>query len=102
VPLVIGGRPDNGNQYDGLIDDVRISDIPLPQDQLLYTREVAGEHTVGYWKFEADPGNYKDSSKRGGDIVEAQVQSAPVDTAFGALVDFCHVLLNSNEFLYLD
>ena len=65
-------------------------------------REVSGEHTVGYWKFEADPGQYKDSSKRGGDITETQVQSAPVDTSFAALVDFCHVLLNTNEFLYVD
>ncbi len=102
APLVIGGRSDVANQFDGLIDDVRISDIPLPQDQLLLSREAIGEHTVGYWKFEADPGHYKDASKRGGDIVEGQVEGAPVDKSFAALVDFCHVLLNANEFLYVD
>ena len=102
VPLVIGGRTDTGNQFDGLIDDVRISDVPLPQDQLLISRETVGEHTVGYWKFEADPGCYKDSSNRGGDIMAAKTEGAPIDTSFTALVDFCHVLLNANEFLYID
>ena len=104
APLVIGGRgaEESRQVFDGLIDDVRISSIPLPQDQLLLSREGAGEHTVGYWKFELDPGVYVDSSKRGGDIRAAQPEAAPADPALLALADFCHVLLNANEFLYVD
>jgi mono/diheme cytochrome c family protein len=102
VPLVIGGRQDTANQFDGLIDDVRVSTIPLPQEQLLLSKEGVQEHTVGYWKFEVDPGVYVDSSKRGGDIQAAQIETAPSDTATLALADFCHVLLNANEFFYVD
>lgn len=104
APLVIGGRgsDDDKQVFDGLIDDVRISSIPLPQDQLLLSREGTGEHTVGYWKFEMDPGVTVDSSKRGGDIRTAQAEAAPADPALLALADFCHVLLNANEFLYVD
>jgi hypothetical protein len=102
-PLVIGGRGRSGSHlFDGLIDDVRISTIPLPQERLLLTREGVFEHTVGYWKFEQDPGVYKDLSQRGGDIVAERAVKPTVDPAFAALADLCHVLLNSNEFLYLD
>ena len=45
---------------------------------------------------------YKDSSPRGNDIEAKIVQAKPSDPARAAFVDFCHVLLNSNEFLYTD
>ncbi|HEV7867275.1 MAG TPA: DUF1553 domain-containing protein, partial [Chthoniobacteraceae bacterium] len=103
APLVIGARGNDAKHgFDGLIDDVRISAIPLRADQLLLNKDGIAEHTVGYWKFEADPGVYHDSSKRAGDIATRQVETAPDDPQFAALTDFCHVLLNSNEFLYTD
>jgi mono/diheme cytochrome c family protein len=103
APLVIGGRGDDAKHvFDGLIDDVRISTIPLPQEQLLLTKEGVSEHTAGYWKFEADPGVYIDSSRHGGEISARRMEAAPVDTRSAAIADFCHALLNSNEFLYID
>ncbi len=89
--------------WDGLIDDVRLSRVALPPEQLLYnSAQATSEATVGYWRFENDSGLYKDSSARGNDIEAKIVQAKPADPRRAAFVDFCHVLLNSNEFLYLD
>ena len=90
------------NLFDGMIDDVRLSDTALPADQLLLNTGAVGEHTVGYWKFENDPGAHKDSAPNGGDIVPRVIDTPRSDPRTAALIDFCHVLLNSSEFLYLD
>jgi mono/diheme cytochrome c family protein len=103
TPLVIGGLgAGNGNLFDGLIDDVRISDTALKNEELLFTSPSPGEHTMGYWKFEAAPTPYADSSAHGHDITAEKQKGKVKDPRFAALVDFCHILLNSNEFLYLD
>jgi mono/diheme cytochrome c family protein len=103
TPLVIGGTPTGtGNLFDGLIDDVRLSDTALRGEELLFTSASPGEHTVGYWKFEPTPSHYADTSGRGHDISVAVNKSQQKDPRLTALIDFCHILLNSNEFLYLD
>ena len=103
VPLVIGGQAaGNGNLFDGLVDDMRLSDAALRAEELLFTSPSPGEHTAGYWKFEATPNPYADSSGHGHDISATRQKGQQKDPRFAALVDFCHVLLNSNEFLYLD
>ncbi len=102
-PLVIGGLgAGNGNQFDGLVDDMRLSDTALKAEELIFTSPSPGEHTMGYWKFEATPNPYADSSGHGHDISAAQQKGKVKDPRFAALVDFCHILLNSNEFLYVD
>jgi hypothetical protein len=102
LPLIIGGRdPEKRHVWDGLIDDVRLSSQALKADELLQVREAAREGTVGYWRFEeADP--LKDSSPNGCNIRPEVSPAAASDANTAALVDFCHVLLNSNEFLYVD
>jgi len=102
LALVIGGRdPEKHQVWDGLIDDVRLSSQALKADDLLLARETAHEGTVGYWRFEeADP--LKDSSPNGCNIRAEVSPAAASDADTAALVDFCHVLLNSSEFLYLD
>ena len=103
APFVIGGQPTGqGNLFDGLIDDVRLSDAALRLEELLFTSPSPGEHTVGYWKFDASGNPYADSSGHGRDISTAAQKAQQKDPRFAALVDFCHILLNSNEFLYLD
>jgi hypothetical protein len=102
--FTMGGRHGDPNHlWDGLIDDVRLSNTVLEQEQLLLTSEAPGERTVGYWQFESSATYFKDASGRGHDI---QVKNAPPaahhDPRAAALVDFCHVLLNANEFLYVD
>ena len=103
APLRIGARAAaDRNLFDGLIDDVRLSSAPLTAEQLLLTSAATAESTVGYWKFENDPGVYKDSSTRHADIAPRIIEAPKIDPRAAALADFCQVLLNSSEFLYLD
>jgi hypothetical protein len=101
--FVMGGRDgQNAHLWDGLIDDVRLSNGALRQEQLLLTSEGVTDKTVGYWQFESAANYHKDSSGHGLNI---KIKSAPPkkqDPKSAALVDFCHVLLNANEFLYVD
>lgn len=102
LALVIGGRdPDKGQSWDGLIDDVRLSRQALKPEELLFAREGSNESTVGYWRFE-EPDFFKDSSPNGHNIRPEISPSANADPRTAALIDFCHALLNSNEFLYVD
>jgi hypothetical protein len=91
-----------GNGWDGLIDDVRISKIALPQERLLLTSEGVAQGTVAYWQFEPGPHPYYDATGGGHDLVHPGAITSRAKSRQSALVDFCHVLLNSNEFLYVD
>lgn len=100
--FTIGGRGSRG-AFDGLIDDVRLSRTALGVDSLLFTNEGINQHTIGYWQFEAKPDVFRDTSGHGLDIKPAGLVSRTrVDTRQAALQDFCHVLLNANEFLYVE
>ncbi len=102
-PFTIGTRGGNGSYFDGLVDDVRLSRSALDVAQLLFTNEGVNKATVGYWQFETKPDAFRDSS---GHDLNIQVGPAAtqevVDTRRTALADLCHVLLNSNEFLYVE
>ena len=74
----------------------------MPPEQLLLTRELVSEHTLGYWRFELGSGVYKDSAGKSGDIAPERMEVASSAGPSPELIDFCHVLLNSNEFLYVD
>ncbi len=102
LSLVIGGRdPEKRIVWDGLIDDVRLSRTALKAEELLVNREGSGENTVGYWCFE-EPNFFKDSSSNGHNIRSDIAPIAKMDSKAAALIDFCHALLNSSEFLYVD
>ena len=76
---------------------MRLSDAALGVDQLLFTNEGVNKHTIGYWQFEAKPDVFRDSTGHGHDIKPGGTFAATkVDTRQAALLDFCHVLLNSN------
>jgi hypothetical protein len=104
--LVIGGRDSTpGHGWDGLIDEVRISRKALGKEELLYGDGLAAKTSLaGHWVFEDQPGIFKDSAGVQSDLVKpaAQRSAAAITKDDAALVDFCHVLLNSNRFLYLD
>ncbi len=101
LPLTLGARPtDRDGSFDGLIDDVRLSRGAVSAQQLLYTVEGATRDTVGYWQFEAKPDVFRDSTGNGLDIRPGATAQPRVDPRLAALADFCHALLNSNEFLY--
>ncbi|MEM6366396.1 MAG: DUF1553 domain-containing protein, partial [Planctomycetota bacterium] len=93
--------------FDGLIDDVRLTSVALPQDQILYTIESENDATVGYWQFESDPGVRVNSVRANSSdhtlSIDAHGEATvPWSASQAAFVDWCHVLLNSNEFLYID
>jgi hypothetical protein len=104
--FTIGGCGDSSNLrvWNGLIDDVRLSNRALSAEQLLLTSEATTSATVGYWQFEPSRGVLRDSSENRLDIQNANALDQPpqVEPGRQALIDFCHVLINSNEFLYVD
>ncbi len=101
VPVVLGGRHGSTRHYwDGLLDDVRISNKALTQDQLLISDPSSNAATVGFFQFEPSLGLLADSSPS--QLAARMSTTQPTTRREQALVDFCHVLLNSNEFLYLD
>jgi hypothetical protein len=102
--FVIGGRGLlKDHVWDGPIDDVRLSRAALRQEQLLLTSEAMSSSTCGYWQFEAKPSVFRDSSPNQNDIKPLLASRAvTVDRKTVALTDFCHVLLNANEFLYVE
>ena len=101
-PFTIGGRGgDNEGLFDGLIDDVRYSRGVLSEGEVLFTSESVLNSTIGYWRFEPQPGVMEDSGPNEMDAELATPKKEKLDPRFAAFRDLCHTLLNSNEFLYV-
>ncbi|MEX2212660.1 MAG: DUF1549 domain-containing protein [Phycisphaeraceae bacterium] len=114
VAFVIGGRDMKvtSHGWDGVIADVRLYCESLSLPQLVGGRSPKTDALIGDWRF--DPKALtKDASGKGRDLknegvlpsgiaAKEAVKTAARDSSFDAFVDFCHVLLNSNEFLYID
>lgn len=103
-PLTIGGKQSlNDGRFDGLIDDVRISRTALGRNELLYSTDAPDSKTMGFWRFEANPGVFVDASGHGRELfpVTSDQRSGRLNAERQAWIDLCHVLLNSNEFLYV-
>ena len=109
LDLTIGGRDRRDgpatalseSAWDGLIDDVRLTARTLERGELWMDGGAPSPDRVGEWRFEEAAGFAHDSSDHG-----RAIRPRPTGTAAGsgheALVDLCHVLLNSSEFLYVD
>ncbi len=103
--LVLGGRDGRqASDWDGLVDDVRLSAGALSPGQLLINATARLDTTVGLWRFENQPGFYADESGRGNNLQTVQAASSPnaLQPHDAARIDFCHILLNANEFLYVE
>ena len=87
--------------FDGLIDDIRFSSKALDAPSLLFTQESVTKDTLGYWKFDPVPGMFQDSSNHQHHITHEDQLSSAGNPRRAAFVDLCHILLNSNEFLYV-
>ena len=102
LPLTLGFRAGSGDTgFDGLIDDVRLSATALSVDKLLLNSESPGPATVAFWRFEPVPGLLEDSTGKSSRLSLQRTESASISAEQAALADLCHVLLNSNEFLYV-
>ncbi len=106
VPLMIGGRHSTDrHRWDGLLDELRLSAAGLTPEQLLPASRRDGSpgaapapEVLGHWTFDDPQHVLADAAGTGRKLVPVSTPPA-VDAP---LIDFCHVLLNSNEFLYLD
>ncbi len=102
VPLSLGFRTGAEDSFfDGLLDDIRLSSAALPMEQLLLTSEKPSPQTEGFWRFEPVPGIFEDSSDHAIRLSARRGISPPAVPSQAALADLCHVILNSNEFLYV-
>ncbi len=103
-PFTIGGRSGRvGSHFDGAIDDVRLSRGVIGPAQLLFNVESSTLDTRGYWRFEAKPDALHDASEQRHHLEPAHTPSrSTTDIRSTALIDFCHALLNSSEFLYVE
>ncbi|MSQ96183.1 MAG: DUF1553 domain-containing protein [Gemmataceae bacterium] len=106
--FTIGGTASKlERSWEGLIDDVRLSNIALPQKHLLINTDGITKNTVGYWQFETTPGMLQDSAPNRLTLERFSSANLPpvavvIDARRAAWIDFCQVLLNANEFLYVD
>lgn len=118
----IGGRDaPNSMGWHGLIDDVKLSNEALTKDELFVNDGERKTASAGFWRFEETPGFFKDTHSVQSDLITAPPATAgakfagtgsepsktspeaPAPKAASsnkALVDFCHALLNSSEFIY--
>lgn len=103
LKLVIGDRDGKRrSRWDGLIDNVRVSRDRLKDDEL-WINDGAGRELSGFWEFNSleAPGRDKSSTENHlSAVVDPSRSVSGIDLK--ALTDLCHVLLNSNEFLYVD
>jgi mono/diheme cytochrome c family protein len=100
APFAIGGREGQaGHGWDGLIDDVRLTRRALSKGELLID-DAPGKDVAGHWTFEGVPGFFAESEGRQDAMTRPALKA--VQTSEAGLVDFCHVILNSNRFLYVD
>lgn len=103
APVVLGGRhADDRHCWHGLLDDVRLTAASLSLAALSTAREKGVEQAIGSWAFEADQGALHDSSPQQHDLTAQSTPSSVASPVPTELVDFCHVLLNSSEFLYVE
>jgi hypothetical protein len=93
--LVIGGlnKRSPGHQWDGRIEAARVVDGLLP-DEALSPDPQKWQAGLVTWNAKIGPGAQLAWSG-------ADTNAENVDPMRQAMADFCHVLLNTNEFLYL-
>jgi hypothetical protein len=101
--FMIGGRDgQKAHGWDGLIDEVRLSRAALTREQSLLADGAPPAAVTGHWTFEHDPGFFKEIGNRVKPLGRPAMPKAAAVASETGLVDFCHILLNSNEFLYVD
>ena len=105
--FLLGGRHGSSqHRWHGQLDEVRFSRESLSREQLLASTEpkkVEPETIVGYWQFNRAEAPLADSSSQARQLTyDALISTPSLSVNEAAWLDFCHVILNSNEFLYVD
>lgn len=108
-PIMVGGRDrSEAARFDGLVDDIRVSAEALTPERLLFTSDTLRPSTMAFWRFEPTPGPFADVSGNERHLADRPVMTgksgapnAQKTAVREVLVDFCHILLNSSEFMYV-
>jgi hypothetical protein len=108
VAALLGGRAQTGHHWDGQLARLSVSEGALKKEQLLVSPQRSEAESllpearrILDWTF---AGNDGETPVPGTAWVRNAKETVPSGTSpklLGAVTDFCHALLNSNEFLYL-
>jgi hypothetical protein len=108
VATLLGGRAQTGHHWDGQLARLSVSEGALKKEQLLaFPQRSEAEsllpeaRRIFDWTF---AGNDGETPVPGTAWVRNAKVASPSGVSpklLGAVTDFCHALLNSNEFLYL-
>ncbi|MEO2016708.1 MAG: PSD1 and planctomycete cytochrome C domain-containing protein [Fuerstiella sp.] len=107
-PVVLGGRhKQSRHKWDGQLDQIALFSTQLKTDaiKLLFADQlrsvaVKQQSPVAAWDFDTHNNSIADSSAHGHDLNLTAVM--PVSPLENSVTELCHVLLNSNEFVYID
>ena len=97
--LLIGGRDQNGHLWDGQLARLIITPQALEKEQLIISRPETPPKRSLDWIFNQGYGKHPAPDTAWHKTIAPTPE--PPSPRLLALTDFCHVLLNSNEFLYL-
>ena len=99
--LILGGRGQEGrSMWHGSIARLSLTPAKLQRDQLFIGGGKAPVEPIGDWLFD-DSSRLEQPSQALSWLRPSRRDSGPGSPEFAVIADFCHLLLNSNEFLYL-
>jgi len=100
--LLIGGRVGKGHQWDGQLARLTLSRGALAREQLLVSASPATEARLVDWIWKGEDGEHPAEGAAWVRTIPSAETGALPPKLLGAVTDFCHALMNANEFLYLD
>jgi hypothetical protein len=107
-PVVLGGRHKQArHKWDGKLDQVALFPNAMKSETVTslfadrLSSVVVGKYgPIAAWDFDDQKNPVVDSSSHGHDLnIKAALPVSPLEKA---VTELCHVLLNSNEFVYID
>lgn len=91
APLLIAGRKTAAEGvFDGVLHEMQV------------TNPAESGSVMAHWRFESPTELFIDRSENGHDLIPPSHLSQQASATNQAIVDLCHAILNSNEFLYVD
>lgn len=98
-PFMIGGRTNQKrHKWHGWIDEVKLFNTTLSVEQITSNELPTDKKLiVGNWNFDSPEIPIQDTTHTRQLVAQGEKQ-----TLSPGLIDICHILLNSNEFIYVD
>ena len=107
-PVTVGGRTkQRQHRWDGQVDQVAVYNKALPADsieqlfgEVLSSASIAAISPTAFWNFDAAELPLADTTSNQHNL--RSTEEAAVDPLEQAVAELCQVLLNCNEFVYID